>query len=62
MRERESRKGAERGQRISSRLHNVSVEPNKGLELMNLEIITSAKIESDAYPTEPPRCPRANDV
>ena len=36
-----SRVGAEReGERIPSRLHAVSTEPNVGLELMNYEIMT----------------------
>ena len=34
------------GQRTPSRLHAVSTEPDRGLELMNHEIITWAKIKS----------------
>ena len=38
---RESRVGAERGRkRIPSGLYAVSTEPDAGLELMNLEIVT----------------------
>ena len=43
MRDREqvSRGGAERGEeRIPSRLHAMSADPNVGLELTNLEIMT----------------------
>ena len=42
MRERESRGGAERGERerIPNRHHAVSAEANTGLELMNCEIMT----------------------
>ena len=40
-------RGAERGrERIPSRLHIASVEPNAGLELTNHEIMTWAKINS----------------
>ena len=40
-RERVSRGGAERGrERIQSRLHAVSSEPNVGLDLTNCEIMT----------------------
>ena len=40
-RERESKAGRERGrERIPSRLHTVSIEPNTGLELMNSETMT----------------------
>ena len=35
-------------ERIPSRLHNVSREPNVGLELMNQEIMTWAEIKLDA--------------
>ena len=36
-----SRAGAEKGRdRLSSRLHAVSVEPSVGLELTNCEIVT----------------------
>ena len=46
-RERENRGGAGReGERIPSRLHTVSTEPNVGLELTNCEIMTLAKIKS----------------
>ena len=41
-RERESMWGGGEGQRegIPSRLHTIGAEPNKGLELMNQEIMT----------------------
>ena len=42
-------RGRERGrERIPSRLHTVSAEPDAGLHLMNQEIMTQADIESDA--------------
>ena len=52
-------RGRERGRkRIPSRLHTISAEPNVGLDLMNCEIMTRAKIKSlDAQPPEPLRCP-----
>ena len=36
------------GERIPSRLCTVSPEPNMGLNLTNREIMTRARIESDA--------------
>ena len=52
--------GAEReGEGISSRLCTVSTEPDAGLELTNCDIMALAE-ESDAQPTEPPRCPWSN--
>ena len=47
MREKEHRKGTERGrQRIPGRLCIVITEPDVGLELTNSEIMTRAKIKS----------------
>ena len=43
--ERERDRETER-QRIPSRLHTVSAEPNLGLEPTNFEIVTQAEIES----------------
>ena len=51
LRQEESKGGAQR-ERIPSSLH--SCQPRAGLDPMNHEITTK---ESDAYPTEPPRCP-----
>ena len=50
-RERETREGAERGQaeRISSRLHAVSTQPNTRLHPRNFEIMTPAKIKSGRF-------------
>ena len=51
----EAGRGRERereGDRIPSRLHTVSAEPNVGLEPTNREIITWAEIGSRT-----PRCP-----
>ena len=47
-RKRTSKEGAERerGERIPSRLHAVSTEPDIGLSPMNHEIITRTKIKS----------------
>ena len=46
-REHKQGKDRERGrERISSRLHTVSAEPDVGLELMNHEIMTWAKLKS----------------
>ena len=46
-REHKQRRGRERGrQKIPSRLHTVSSEPNVGLELTNREIMTRAEIQS----------------
>ena len=40
-REREHKRGRQRGrERIPSKLHSVSVEPDEGLKLMNREIMT----------------------
>ena len=39
--------GAER-ERIPSRVHTVSAEPNAGLELANCEIMIGTKIKSQA--------------
>ena len=36
----------EGGERIPRRLHTTRVEPNVGLEFINCEIVTGAKIES----------------
>ena len=44
-------------ERIPSRLHVVSTEPNAGLEHTNYEIMTWADTESDLSLTEPPSCP-----
>ena len=51
MREIESEQGRsrERRKRIPSRLHAVSAEPNVGLNLMNQEIMTWAKIKSQTF-------------
>ena len=49
MRKRESKQGMgrERGrERIPSRLHAVSTEPDAGLKFMNHEIMTRAKTKS----------------
>ena len=43
---REQGRGRERTERIPSRLHAVSTEPNVGLGFMNCEIMTHAKIKS----------------
>ena len=51
-------RGGER-ERLPSRLHSVSAEPNVGLDLTNHEtIILSQNQESDTCQTEPLRCPR----
>ena len=44
----EQRRGRERRERISSRLHAVSTEPDVGLDLRNHEIMTWAEIQSEA--------------
>ena len=45
MREREQGRGRERRrERIPSRLHTVSVEPDTGLDPMNCEAVTGAEI------------------
>ena len=45
-RKRESERERERRERIPSRLHAVSTEPDMGLELMNREIMTRAENKS----------------
>ena len=43
---------------IPGRRHTISTEPGSGFELTNREIMTRARNQqSDAQPTEPPRCP-----
>ena len=58
MRERQHEQGRGR-ERIPSRLHADSAEPDLGLELTSHEIMTLADAESqsDASWTEPPRYP-----
>ena len=50
----------ERGkERIPSRLHTVSAEPDVGLQLTNLRDHDLSRNQGlDAQPTKPPRCPR----
>ena len=50
--------GVEKGERIPSRFHTVSMKPDVGLELMYREIMTWAEIKSQTQPTEPPRQPQ----
>ena len=59
-RERASRGRTEReGERIPSRLCTASTEPDVGLELMNHEVMTRAKVRSWMLkPAEPSRCPK----
>ena len=46
------------GDRIPSRLHTASTEPDTGLHPTNHEIVTRAEIKSRTlHPTEPPRRP-----
>ena len=49
--------GEEERERIPSRLCTVSVEPEVGVDPTPWNHDLSANEESDAQPTEPPRCP-----